>query len=324
MRSFRERFIQVFNEGDVSDGLPIMEWADWWDQTMERFKREGLPREWGRHEFYTHFGLDQHHQFGLGPSCPPAPSHGAPVIRSEAEYMELRKTLYPKFTYRSDATDHWTERQEKGEAVVWLTLIGPFWYPRTLFGIEPHLLAFYEHPELMKRMNEDLTEFNIRMIEEACRNYHPDFMTFAEDMSYNHGPMISRDLFEEFMAPYYREMVPVLKKHGIVPIVDSDGDIEPVIPWFESVGMEGILPLERMAGVDVCRIREHHPKWKMMGGFDKTVMHLGEEAMRGEFARIKPAVMRGYFIPACDHQTPPGVSLEDYVLYVRPDEGILG
>ena len=55
----------------------------------------------------------------------------------------------------------------------------------------------------------------------------------------------------------------------------------------------------------------------MIGGFDKTVMTLGEDALRAEFDRIKPAVMGGYFIPSCDHQTPPEVSVEDYRLYVR-------
>jgi uroporphyrinogen-III decarboxylase len=72
-----------------------------------------------------------------------------------------------------------------------------------------------------------------------------------------------------------------------------------------------------MAGVDVNRIRAKHPKWCMIGGFDKTVMHKGEAALRAEFERIKPAVLAGYYIPSCDHQTPPAVSVDDYRLYVR-------
>ena len=42
-----------------------------------------------------------------------------------------------------------------------------------------------------------------------------------------------------------------------------------------------------------------------------------EDAIRQEFPRIKPAVMGGYYITRCDHQTPPAVSIEDYRLYVR-------
>ena len=55
----------------------------------------------------------------------------------------------------------------------------------------------------------------------------------------------------------------------------------------------------------------------MIGGFDKTVMHLGEARMREEFERLMPAMRSSRFIPSVDHQTPPAVSMEDYRLYVR-------
>jgi len=65
----------------------------------------------------------------------------------------------------------------------------------------------------------------VRMIDRVCETCTPDFMTFAEDMSYSHGPMLSKDLFDEFMRPYYDRVVPALKARGIVPVIDSDGDV---------------------------------------------------------------------------------------------------
>ena len=55
----------------------------------------------------------------------------------------------------------------------------------------------------------------------------------------------------------------------------------------------------------------------MIGAFDKTVMHLGEERMRQEFERLLPTMRSGGFIPSVDHQTPPGVSFDDYGLYLK-------
>ena len=55
----------------------------------------------------------------------------------------------------------------------------------------------------------------------------------------------------------------------------------------------------------------------MIGGFDKTIMHKGEAALRAEFERLLPAVRSGGYIPAVDHQTPPDVSLENYHTYMR-------
>jgi uroporphyrinogen-III decarboxylase len=47
------------------------------------------------------------------------------------------------------------------------------------------------------------------------------------------------------------------------------------------------------------------------------VMPQGEAAMRGEFERLLPVMRSGGYIPSVDHQTPPGVSLENYRIYIR-------
>ncbi len=39
--------------------------------------------------------------------------------------------------------------------------------------------------------------------------------------------------------------------------------------------------------------------------------------MREEFERLVPLMKTGGFIPSVDHQTPPGVSLEEYLIYLR-------
>jgi hypothetical protein len=303
------------------DRLPAIEWAGYWDQTLARWQTEGLPAEWGGDaaKIREGLGLDPYRQFWIGPwGSDPGQELTAKHIpvRSAADYEALLPLFYPNPPFNAEWLKPVAEKNRAGEIVVWLSLTGFFWWPRTLFGIEGHLLAFYDHPELMHRMNEDLLAFNLRAIEAACKIVRPSFMTIAEDMSYNHGPMLSKECFDEFLAPYYRRLIPVLKEHGILPLVDTDGMVEPMIPWLEEVGIEGCLPLERMAGVDVARIRKNHPRWRMIGAFDKTVMHRGEAAVRAEFERLRPVMQSGGFIPSVDHQTPPAVGLEQYKRYV--------
>lgn len=100
-------------------------------------------------------------------------------------------------------------------------------------------------------------------------------------------------------------------------IVDSDGDITKPAAWFERAGIEGILPLERQAGVDMNVLRKLYPKQLYIGAFDKMVMHHGEAAVRTEFERLLPAAHKGGLIISVDHQTPPAVSLDDYRLFLR-------
>lgn len=317
----RERFLNAINNNGGIDRLPMMEWATWWDKTLERWRSEGLPSNIGDDETREYFGFDMFRQFWIlarGNGFPYG-EHGKGPITDLESYKRLADCLYPRNAVYmiKEKLESLKELHDKGDLVVWITLDGFFWYPRMLFGIENHMYAFYDKPELMHKINSDLADFNIFVIEEVCKIIRPDFMTFGEDMSYNGGSMISYNLFNEFLLPYYKRVIPVLKKYHIIPLVDSDGQVEDLIPWMMEAGIEGILPLERQAGVDVARIRKNYPTFKMIGAFNKMVMNNGEDAIRNEFERLLPIMKSGGFIPSVDHQTPPGVSLKEYRIYIK-------
>jgi hypothetical protein len=82
-------------------------------------------------------------------------------------------------------------------------------------------------------------------------------------------------------------------------------------------GIQGVLPLERQAGVDGMALRREFPQLLMIGHFDKMVMDKGEQAIRAEFERLMPLMQSGGFIPSVDHQTPPHITIEQYHLYRR-------
>jgi len=301
------------------DRLPRIEWAGWWDQTINRWKNEGLPDIRDAFESRRYLGLDPYWQHWFAPrlpSCPQAP-HGQGIVGNADDYTAVLPHLFPPFEKSVRSLEPWEAKQQRGEVVVWITLDGFFWFPRTLLGIENHLYAFYDQKELLHRVNRDLAEFHVRLLQNLAKVCRPAFMTFAEDMSYNLGPMLSKEMFEEFLAPYYRRVVPVAKEMGMNVVVDTDGDCSELIPWLRGVGVDGVLPLERQAQVDAGALRREHPRLLMIGHFDKMVMNRGEQAVRGEFERLLPVMKTGGFIPSVDHQTPPGVSLEQYRHYLR-------
>mgnify|MGYP000253547387 CR=1 FL=1 len=93
--SVRER-LQALLRFQPLDRLPMVEWASWWNQTVDRWVVEGLPVR-DRYEMYRHFGLDdwRQHWFGpIGPGCPRPAAHGAGIVTDLDSYLAVRPSLY--------------------------------------------------------------------------------------------------------------------------------------------------------------------------------------------------------------------------------------
>ena len=315
-----ERFKAVMNFEPV-DRLPRWEWAMWWDKTIARWHEEGLPRELDDiFEIHEYFGLDPYKQFWFSttqPTIEAAQHHVEGVVSNMDDYLRVKPSFFPDHSAAIAGMQPWAARQAAGEAVVWITLEGFFWFPRTLMGFVKLMYAFIEDPELLHAINRDLLEFNLGLLDQIEKACVPTFMTIAEDMSFNNGPMIGEDLFNQFLVPYYEPLLARVKEMDILTIVDTDGDVTAMVPWLEGVGIEGVLPLERQAGVDGMKLRQQFPNFALVGHYDKMVMPHGEAAMRQEFERLVPLMKTGGFIPSVDHQTPPGVSLDQYRIYRR-------
>lgn len=321
-----ERFHRVM-EFKEFDRLPVMEWADWWDKTLSRWCMEGLPYNMDDlkkirgdqvilYEYLGQIrddlGLDSQRWLIIGPGSGPK---GSSKIEDMKSYLKVREHFY-NVRINENYAKLWYKKHKIGDTVILLQLNGFFWFLRRILGFDQLMYAFYDKPDLLHQINKDLCEFNINALKEFFKIDIPDLIIISEDMSYNNGPMISKECFDEFLAPYYKKLVPFIKKNGVIPFVDSDGDVHKLVPWLKEVGIEGILPLEKQSGVDIIKIRQKHPHFRMIGAFDKMVMKDGEAAMRREFERILPVMKQGGYIPSCDHQTPPSVSLEYYRVYV--------
>jgi len=295
----------------------------WWDLTIERWHNEGLPKTLQFHQVLDiarYFALDPYQQFWFSttdPTIQATQHHVEGIVANMDDYVRIYPSLFPSHAQAIDTLESWAALQKRGEVVVWCTFEGFFWFPRTLMGFTKLMLAFVDQPELLHRINSDLLDFNLALLDQILPVCTPTFVTVAEDMSYNHGPMISRKTFEAFVAPYYRRLIPRLQERNIPVFVDTDGDVTLLVPWLQAVGVRGVLPLERQAGVDGMKLRQQFPELLMIGHFDKMTMNRGEPAMRAEFERLVPLLKRGRFIPSVDHQTPPGVSLDQYRCYLR-------
>ncbi|MCQ2393061.1 MAG: hypothetical protein MJ249_02130 [Kiritimatiellae bacterium] len=206
---------------------------------------------------------------------------------------------------------------DRGDYTIRLNLEGFFWTPRELLGIEPHLYAFYDQPELIEDMCEYMLNVYLTYLPRVLDLVQPDVVYLMEDLSGRNGPMVSNRMIDRFVGAYYRRLIPMLRAHGVGNVfVDTDGDFMKAIPVFLDAGVDGFLPMDVNAGMDIVKVRQQFPKLKIIGGYNKLEIEKGPAAIDAEFARILPVVRQGGYIVGADHQVPPSASLENYKYYI--------
>lgn len=202
-------------------------------------------------------------------------------------------------------------------------LVGGYMYLRSLMGPEKLLYAFYDMPDVVHACMEQWLALGDAVIARHQQFVTIDDLYLAEDICYNCGPLISPDMFREFLLPYYQQLIANLRPRQLDPNrhlyvqIDTDGDAVPMIPVYqEGIGMEVMNPFEVASGCDVVAVGKQYPDLIMAGGIDKRVLAGSVEDIDRMCERILPAMReRGGYIPTCDHGVPPEVPWRNYLHY---------
>ena len=138
----RERVKKILNFEPV-DAFPKIEWAAWWDLTVDRWKKEGLPAEMNTSEILEYFGMEDMACIGVSPRNPEKIDVGDGYVHSMEDYMMWREELYADHIIEEfvQAVRELKPLHDAGKIAIRVWLDGFFWFPRRLFGIEEHLYA---------------------------------------------------------------------------------------------------------------------------------------------------------------------------------------
>ena len=100
-------------------------------------------------------------------------------------------------------------------------------------------------------------------------------------------------------------------------MVDTDGNVNAIIPHFIEAGVNLLYPMEPAAGMDIAKLREEYgTQLAFMGGLDKHVIRQSKEEIVAELEyKIPPMVRTGGCVLGLDHRIPNGTPLEHYRFY---------
>lgn len=324
-----------------------------WDATLERWRREGVPADIEPDDF---FGMDcqwQHAPIIEG-LCPQFESK---VIEDRGD---TQVTLQPDGVYALTRPDRgsiphyldWTlkDRTSWEEHYAWrldpnhpdripagwpeqvarfcnrdyplgVTAGSLYGWIRNWMGLENVSLLMHDDPDLFGEMVARVTNCVIGTLERAfAEPITFDYALIWEDMCYNKGPLISPSLFRKFLLPHYSRLTSFLRDHGTnVIVLDCDGKIDQLIPLWLEGGVNCLFPIEVGTwGGDPVRFRaEYGQQLLMMGGISKRALSGSFEEIDAAIDHIVRLTAEGGYIPFPDHRVPPDVPLKNYIHYLK-------
>lgn len=198
-------------------------------------------------------------------------------------------------------------------------LFGLFGALRQLLGFEGLVFAMADQPVLVRKMADHLVEFWLALFAEVLAQVRVDEVIFFEDMAATKAPLLSPAAFREFLAPAYRRLCGGLADLGVAHrCVDSDGNVQPLLPELIACGVTGISPCEVQSGMDAALLRESFPGLTLHGGIDKRALAQGPEAIAAELdRRFATAWEKARYLPAPDHSLPPDISWGNACYYAE-------
>lgn len=204
--------------------------------------------------------------------------------------------------------------------VLCVSIPGGFDAVRELMGEEGLCLAYYDQPELVHDVLETIGGTAVRVLDRVSAAVPVDLLSVHEDMAGKSGCLVGPSQIETFIKPYYRSVWDLVHERGARLFdLDTDGNINSVLPALIAAGVNLIHPMEPAAGMDIVKVRATYgAQLAFYGGIDKHILRRDQEAITAELEyKIPPMIASGGCVLGLDHRIPNGTPLENYRFYIR-------
>ena len=121
--------------------------------------------------------------------------------------------------------------------------------PALVRGWENWFLDLLERPEWVHFLCRKFTDFYREEYTRAAEvsGGRIDIFLLISDLGSQHGPLISKEMFRQFVPPYLREMVDHSHQLGASVLYHSCGQIAPFIPELIRIGVDILDPIQPVA-----------------------------------------------------------------------------
>lgn len=311
----RERFRETMNYGRP-DRVPLFE-EGIRDEVLETWREQGLPVNKTLSEM---FAFDRREE--IDPDLQTRPwLHEWPADSSQLD--EVRRALDPADPGRLPTgwQEHVRVRQEQGDVLMLRAQHG-FFQSMGVSGWKRFQEVIYlllDDPGLVREIMAIKADFTARLAEKILAQVKVDAAVFSEPISGNDGPLISPQMYQEFVLPSYRPLLKMLRRHGVKTIIlRTYANARGLLPAAVESGFNCLWACEcNSEAMDLAAIRrEFGTELRLIGGIDVDALRENKETIRRELEeKVPPLLAGGGYVPLADGRVRAEIPFENYVFY---------
>ncbi len=351
----REAWKSVMEYGELCE-VPAL-WWDPWDETRERWEKEGMPAGVDPHvtlgtiRFWVNLEVD----LGLRPGFPQEileetreytvrrcadgtvqkswkhsssiPQYVDHALKDARDWPEFKNRLQPDPGRIPPDLEQQARALLAADDLLLVDCCSLMGWIRNWMGLEGMSYLLFDDQETYEDMVSTIADLVCWALDQTIPQLPalPDAGILWEDMCGKNGPFLSPEIVRRRVAPHYRRIRQKLDGYGVHLLgVDCDGDVSELLPvWLDS-GVNLHMPVEIGTwGADPMTLRKRFGKeLRMVGGIDKRELEKGPAAIDREIERRVPLAREGGFIPMPDHYITPQTSLDDFRYYLARIRGL--
>ncbi len=191
--------------------------------------------------------------------------------------------------------------------------------PALVRGLQNMFVDMVDHPDWVHYLCRKFTDFYKEDYTRAAEttNGRIDMFLLISDLGSQRGPLISKRMFKEFVAPYIKEMCDCIHGLGAKVLYHSCGSIRPLIPELIELGVDVLDPIQPVGEMVPETLKsEFGDRLSFHGGIDmqQLLPHGTPDEVRAASKRYCDVLgQNGGYILAPAHLFQPDVPAENIV-----------
>jgi uroporphyrinogen decarboxylase len=188
----------------------------------------------------------------------------------------------------------------------------------TLRGMENLMLDFIENPGFVHELLGAITDYNLAQVREALK-YDIDAVYFGDDWGQQHGLIMGKPAWDEFIKPQLQRMYGCVRAAGKFQMIHSCGDVDELFDDLIALGLNCFNPFQPEVMDTAALLAKYRGRLAFHGGLStqRVLPYSTEQQVREESRRLLTLGREGSYIFAPAHAVESDVPLANILAFLE-------